>query len=207
MSKKVLSGICTGLCLVGMTGTVNAALIDNGSFTTDTLAGLDWLDLSVTASTSYNSAETNNIGWRYATNSEIEGLFSVAFDGYTDTDTIKHNSASNVFGAYADQTEDAQAFASLFGISGVASTFNATLGFYRDESNILRQMGLNQYSSYSLVFSDENTNNWNGYENLGVAGNGVYLVRESVSTVPVPAAVWLFGSGLVGLAGIARRKA
>ena len=27
-----------------------------------------------------------------------------------------------------------------------------------------------------------------------------------VSTVPVPAAVWLFGSGLLGLVGIARRK-
>ncbi|HFD81339.1 MAG TPA: VPLPA-CTERM sorting domain-containing protein, partial [Gammaproteobacteria bacterium] len=26
------------------------------------------------------------------------------------------------------------------------------------------------------------------------------------SVVPLPAAVWLFGSGLVGLAGIARRK-
>ncbi|MEN8108052.1 MAG: VPLPA-CTERM sorting domain-containing protein, partial [Pseudomonadota bacterium] len=25
--------------------------------------------------------------------------------------------------------------------------------------------------------------------------------------VPVPAAVWLFGSGLIGLAGVARRKA
>lgn len=28
-----------------------------------------------------------------------------------------------------------------------------------------------------------------------------------VSAVPVPAAAWLFGSGLIGLAGIARRKA
>ena len=27
-----------------------------------------------------------------------------------------------------------------------------------------------------------------------------------VSAVPVPAAVWLFGSGLVGLAGVARRR-
>jgi hypothetical protein len=26
-----------------------------------------------------------------------------------------------------------------------------------------------------------------------------------VQVVPVPAAVWLFGSGLIGLAGIARR--
>lgn len=207
MSKKVLSGICAGLCLVGMTSSVNAALIDNGSFTTDTLAGLDWLDLSITQSTSYNSAETKNIGWRYATNSEIEGLFSVAFDGYTDTDTIKHNSASNVFGAYADQTEDVLAFAGLFGITATTSTITSTFGFYRDEDNILRQMGVQQRTSYTQVFSDENTNNWSGYENLGVAGNGIYLVRESLSAVPVPAAVWLFGSGLIGLAGIARRKA
>lgn len=29
----------------------------------------------------------------------------------------------------------------------------------------------------------------------------------SIATVPVPAAVWLFGSGLLGLIGVARRKA
>ena len=29
---------------------------------------------------------------------------------------------------------------------------------------------------------------------------------SAVSTVPVPAAVWLFGSGLIGLIGVARRK-
>ncbi|MBI5783055.1 MAG: VPLPA-CTERM sorting domain-containing protein, partial [Gammaproteobacteria bacterium] len=28
-----------------------------------------------------------------------------------------------------------------------------------------------------------------------------------VAVVPVPAAVWLFGSGLLGLIGVARRKA
>ena len=35
-----------------------------------------------------------------------------------------------------------------------------------------------------------------------------YDVRPyaSFTVVPVPAAVWLFGSGLIGLIGIARRK-
>ena len=33
-----------------------------------------------------------------------------------------------------------------------------------------------------------------------------YLESVSVSSVPVPAAVWLFSSGLIGLAGIARRR-
>jgi len=34
---------------------------------------------------------------------------------------------------------------------------------------------------------------------------GSFLVRD-VATVPVPAAVWLFGSDLIGLVGVARRK-
>ncbi len=33
---------------------------------------------------------------------------------------------------------------------------------------------------------------------------GVALVR--VSSVPLPAAAWLFGSGLLGLIGVAKRK-
>ncbi len=44
----------------------------------------------------------------------------------------------------------------------------------------------------------------------GFAGFGYGLHLEgtvaAVSAVPVPAAVWLFGSGLLGLAGVARRK-
>ena len=32
------------------------------------------------------------------------------------------------------------------------------------------------------------------------------FVPTPVAAVPVPAAVWLFGSGLLGLVGIARRK-
>jgi hypothetical protein len=32
------------------------------------------------------------------------------------------------------------------------------------------------------------------------------VIPDDVVVVPVPAAVWLFGSGLLGLVGIARRK-
>jgi hypothetical protein len=35
--------------------------------------------------------------------------------------------------------------------------------------------------------------------------DGVF-VKATISTIPIPAAMWLFGSGLIGLIGIARRK-
>ena len=48
--------------------------------------------------------------------------------------------------------------------------------------------------------------------NLNNSGDGVWLPGSAdiymgdVSAVPVPAAVWLFGSGLIGLIGFAKRK-
>ena len=40
----------------------------------------------------------------------------------------------------------------------------------------------------------------------GLNGFAWAVRTGNVSTVPVPAAVWLFGSGLIGLIGVARRK-
>ena len=39
-----------------------------------------------------------------------------------------------------------------------------------------------------------------------VAGIDNYMTSHRAPVVPVPAAVWLFGSGLIGLIGVARRK-
>ena len=38
------------------------------------------------------------------------------------------------------------------------------------------------------------------------ADGGLYSFNYGVKVVPIPAAVWLFGSGLLGLVGVARRK-
>ena len=43
---------------------------------------------------------------------------------------------------------------------------------------------------------------WGSYN-----GQDVAFLMTPISTVPLPAAFWLFGSGLLGLIGIARRKA
>ena len=41
---------------------IQAALVDNGSYTSDTVAGLDWLDLDRTFNQSMLQAETANSG-------------------------------------------------------------------------------------------------------------------------------------------------
>jgi hypothetical protein len=50
----------------------------------------------------------------------------------------------------------------------------------------------------------------NGLQSKSTKSNGSFyawaVYSGDVSEVPVPAAVWLFGSGLIGLIGVARRK-
>lgn len=69
--------------------------------------------------------------------------------------------------------------------NGLLASFN-----YRTKSGLALQLG-----SDLLAFDS------NGSDGLlGTWDTGTF------SPVPVPAAVWLFGSGLIGLAGVARRK-
>ena len=56
-----------------------------------------------------------------------------------------------------------------------------------------------------------NINDWDGkmalhLEDFWVGNGAISHVAIFSSPIPVPAAVWLFGSGLLGLVGIARRK-
>ena len=49
----------------------------------------------------------------------------------------------------------------------------------------------------------------NGYQDLNVKGGNLYawaVQSGNVGEVPVPAAVWLFGSGLLGLIGLGRQR-
>ena len=63
---------------------INAEIIDNGNYTTDTLTGLDWLDISETKGLSYYQVlslieEGGKLeGWTYATRQQINTFFSNA---------------------------------------------------------------------------------------------------------------------------------
>ncbi|HIJ63057.1 MAG TPA: hypothetical protein HPQ04_10245 [Rhodospirillaceae bacterium] len=59
-------------------------------------------------------------------------------------------------------------------------------------------IGENNDGSWSGLFSNASTTTWPGYEFTGNA---------SISAVPLPAALPMFGAALVGLGGLARRRA
>jgi hypothetical protein len=62
----------------------------------------------------------------------------------------------------------------------------------------------------AFTFNNSNTQAGAGYEQIGGNKDGMYYawaVRTGdVSAVPVPGAVWLFGTGLMGLTGLARKR-
>ena len=68
------------------------------------------------------------------------------------------------------------------------------------------QVVLNNAAGGLILFENINSLSIQNINDNGVT-DGYDLAFHVVSTVPVPAAVWLFGSGLLGLIGFARRKA
>ena len=64
------------------------------------------------------------------------------------------------------------------------------------------------YIQHTLPFFADSTLTTVAVENASLLAIGEYphLDNVSVNAVPIPAAFWLFGTGLIGLVGVARRK-
>jgi len=97
--------------------------------------------------------------------------------------------------------------ASVFNVGGFADTGGANVAWTGGTTVALGDtVGWGSDTDLSVSFeNDLSANTLNVGEKAQIAKKfgAIGLV---VNPVPVPAAVWLFGSGLLGLAGIARRK-
>ena len=173
---------------------------DGFNITLDTSTGLEWLDWSLTLNRSYDDvfAQTqggNLDGWRYATEAEFVTLAVSAGIplSFLDDDPGGTHPGFEVFntllgsGAIDNESFAISAFSASSGTHALGG-FSIGQGWF-EVPNALRH-NLN--------------NNWSDADTNTRVGSA--LVRDT-SVVPVPAAVWLFGSGLLGLVGLARRKA
>ena len=100
----------------------------------------------------------------------------------------------------------------LFGITCTTTSSTASGGEYINQTDIymgVELTGLNALDTYyGWILLDTTLSvsaTIKGYAFESVANTAI-VAGNTVTTVPVPAAVWLFGSGLFGLVGIARRK-
>jgi hypothetical protein len=79
---------------------------------------------------------------------------------------------------------------------------NFTLWPNQNSGDMTFQEVLLRYNDIGLVFADGFTDN----RTLGFSGSGtIHVDNFGVSPVPIPGALWLLGSGLLGLAGLRRK--
>jgi len=204
---------------LALSTSVNAALIDDDEYTTDDINGLEWLDLSYTSNISYSDAydavaTQSGGGWDYASESQVRTMFDQIFSTWSPT-------SPSGFSQDTNYTAQADRFSTLFGSSYTADpefeSRTVSFGLYLDDLDVLRMLGVENYANplnsdsiygaltenYSVLNSQSNEQ----FATFMVRASSINLdPMDPMSPVPVPAAVWLFGSGLIGLVGLARRK-
>jgi len=168
---------------------------DDNLITHDTVTGLNWLDLTETRGMTYETVTSQFNGWRYATTAEVVNLWA-NFNVNLSSSSVFNNASIVEQGVYdaalilGDTEVLAQAGYPYSGTRGITAENDAIGAWVSNDPN---------YGVYTIHWYDGFSSQSPGSDYFGS-----YLVE--VSAVPVPAAVWLFGSGLIGLVGFARRK-
>lgn len=138
----------------------------------------------------------------------------LAAPGNTGDAGVSNSTTDPTAAAYAGRTT----WGPNFGVPGFGAV-NAITGFYTGtiaaSTVYAPQAGVGAFFSYVNSGGSGTTQSTKSVfgNSLGNAswilqsnGTLTYHVAEATSVVPIPAAAWLFGSGLLGLVGIARRR-
>ena len=225
--KSLMGATCT--CLAVASFSADAALISRlgGLAYYDDVANLTWLADANYAQTSGHDAD-GFMNWNEATTwvstLNVLGVTGWRLPNTIDVDNDGETSPNIYQGIDAGwnittQSELSNMFYNVLGNTGWYDTSGVDLGCHVGPDFCLTNFGPfsslqpNAYWS-ATEYSPDTSSAWYFTMDGGLQGgiskvNGYYawaVQSGDVSAVPVPAAVWLFGSGLMGLIGVARRK-
>ena len=197
---------------------LNSAFIDLGVTHLEVGTGLEWLDFgtliagertNVTYGHSVDSAIAayGPQDFRMATESEVRNLWQLFFPSFVNEGNGTM-AVDDTDLAYATLSEERNSWLFSFG-SWVDPTKGDlfSLGFFIDDNGFVQEAGVDLLTNplVSSLYGPDFRKYTTG-TNEGFGNRGVFMVRD-YTVVPIPAAIWLFGTGLLALIGIARRKA
>lgn len=196
--KKITATICAGLIASGFISTVNAGMImpDNYVYiSSPSNAQTPYLD---PGNTDLTDGVITHAGWATGI-TYTEAYKYVGWQNYDPIITFNFASVVSI-GSLTLWADDANG---AFGVTQPTQV-SMTMGGSTVVRNIPDQAG-------ALPFGID-------FNNLNLSGDSLTLTVEHggqwtmisevqfASPVPVPAAAWLFASGLIGLVGVARRR-
>jgi hypothetical protein len=221
--------LAAAIFLAIASSTVSAALVSvdwmnpgDKLITRDTSTALDWLKLTETSNRSYNDVSTqfgsggDFEGMRYASSQEVIDLylnnFLIDLSPGTSIDPIAGYDSNIATAAFwlgnIFKASDPDPTVYPFGVLGItAEDWNASgyLPVSPEDAHV--RMGAYQYrDNDTLPPGNVSIYNPQGEYYQYDTNMQVFYGSYLVSNIPLPASVWLFGSGLLGLAGISRRK-
>jgi hypothetical protein len=207
MKIKIL-GLAFSIFLFGAIPS-QALLVNNGNYTTDTSANLNWLDLTITQNLGYTYVVNNLLcvgctyeGYRYATMAEVNTLLTSAGIVHPYVGVVKAAEVSN--------------YNTLIDLLGATAIFSPSDRYARGIVDFVPP-GFPGFHESAIIVLEPSNNlmqaaSQSGFvnDNPGQFDNffiGSFLVSE-VSAVPLPAAFPLFASGVgaLGLLGWRRKR-
>lgn len=190
---------------------VHAALISSsdGTYTIDTVSGVEWLDLTYSVGYSRNDVlaavgSSYGGGWGFASNAQIDDLFMTLFpdNDLNATSRVVYTKPSS-----AVQHTQVALMNDLFG-GGYSGDNVYSWGLFMDENELIRMMGSYSDPRYSIVYSPNVSGGYSGpfSADYSFELTGHYLVRNSSSgaSVPVSSPVSMIALSLLGMLGLRR---
>lgn len=192
------------------------ALIAVTTISSNSMAASVWTLTGITDSTNNDSWNLHMISTSNSLNDTISAVYlDNLSDGLVDTNFLLDNINENIRATFLDN-------GSTLDMAGAFSEFDFPETYFwawgtQVDSETMTDMSffMSDFPLYDSAF----------YNNVRFESSGSYLgsgrindnyntdwsmsnrtATLTVSSVPVPAAAWLFGSGLLGLIGVARRK-
>ncbi len=145
----------------------------------------------------------------------ITGALTTTPTAPSDLTAVSAIALSTVFGSYTGSNDTSNVTFFSTGSGGAAENLTGSLtgnNFFSIEGWNFQLTSLTVIDQTSTLLSLKGNGILSGTNYLDTNATWSFSTASlssynmSIQTVPVPAAVWLFGSGLLGLVGIARRR-